>query len=387
MISYISANIIYPVSEPPIENGVIAVDDDGSIHAVLTNEQAQHLENVIHYEGVLVPGFVNTHCHLELSHLQGKIKEKIGLTGFIQSLLSIRQQPEDLVIAAIERADQEMKANGIVAVGDISNQLISKEVKLRSEIYYHTFVEVFGFNRPAKPTIEDGLQLKYDFMPLKSSIVPHAPYSVSAELFEEIAKATTANDILTIHNQETPSENELFETGTGSFAEFLAELGISQSEAHNSSESSLSYHLPKLPKSVNTLMVHNTFTGKGDVDFAKRTHQQLFWCLCPNANLYIEDTLPDVMLLQNEAVKITLGTDSLASNQQLNILAEMQTLQTNKAIPFQTLLTWATLNGAEFLGIDSQYGSLSVGKKPGIILIELLEGVTIADNTAIKRLF
>jgi len=387
MITYISADIIYPVSKPPIKNGVIGVNDDGSIHSVLTKEQAQDIHNICHYEGILVPGFINTHCHLELSHLLAKIKEKTGLTGFIKSILSSRQQPDELVIAAMEKADLEMFANGIVAVGDISNLLISKEVKLGSKIYYHTFVEVFGFNRPSQPIIDEAIQLKHNFLPLKSSIVPHAPYSVSAQLFKEIAGITTEDDILSIHNQETVGENELFETGTGRFAEFFNDLGIAQSEAHNSAKNSLNYHLPKLPKNVNTLMVHNTFSNKADIAFAKKTHEKLFWCLCPNANLYIEDNLPNVALFNDEAVKITLGTDSLASNHQLSILSEMQTLQAVKAIPFETLLSWGTLNGAEFLGIDSQYGSLSIGKKPGIILIEQIDGEKITNKTTIKRLF
>lgn len=371
MISYISANVIYPVSEPPIKNGVIGINENGSIHSILHPEQAQHLKEIKYYEGALVPGFINTHCHLELSHLRNKIVEKTGLISFIKSILSLRQQPDEEVINAMQKADEEMLANGIVAVGDISNMLISREVKMRSKIYYHTFIELFGFNRPSAPIINDGLKLKNEFSPLKSSIVPHAPYSVSSELFNEIKTVTTKDDVLTIHNQETKAENELFEKGTGAFADFFAELGIAQSNAHNSGENSLHYHLPKLDKNINTLLVHNTFSNKADIAYSRIRHQQLYWCLCPNANLYIENTLPDVELLKNEAVKITLGTDSLASNHQLNILAEMQTLQNDKHISFEELLTWATLNGAKFLNIDAQYGSLSVGKKPGINLIQL----------------
>ena len=371
MISYISANLIYPVSELPIKNGVIGINADGSIHSILDQVQAQNIANVKHYDGVLVPGFVNTHCHLELSHLHKRIRQTIGLTTFIKSILAFRQEPNDEVIAAMQKADSEMYANGIVAVGDISNMLISKDIKLQSKIYYHTFIELFGFNRPSEPIIAVGMELKSDFLPLKSSIVAHAPYSVSSELFKEIRQLTSENDIQSIHNQETVAENELFEKGTGKFADFFAELEISQSEAHHSGKNSLQYHLPQLPKNVHTLLVHNTFSNKADIDFAKTQHQKLYWCLCPNANLYIENALPDVDLFKNEAVKITLGTDSLASNHQLSILAEMQTLQNHKNISFEESLTWATLNGAEFLGIDKQYGSLSVGKKPGINLIKL----------------
>lgn len=371
MITYIAANLIYPVCEAPIKNGVIGLNEDGMIHSVLNQAQAQGLKNITHYDGVLVPGFVNTHCHLELSHLRGKIEEGTGLTTFIKAILSERQQPDKEVMAAMQMADEEMHANGIVAVGDISNMLISKNIKLQSKIYYHTFIEVFGFNRPSQPIITAGIELKSNFLPLKSSIVPHAPYSVSAELFKKIKELTTESDVLSIHNQETIGENELFEAGKGKFADFFAELGIAQSEAHHSGKNALHYHLPHLSKNVNTLLVHNTFSSKADVSYAKGEHQHLYWCLCPNANLYIENTLPDVELFKNEAVKITLGTDSLASNHQLSILAEMETLQRYKNISFEESLKWATLNGAEFLGIDSHYGSLTVGKRPGINLIQL----------------
>lgn len=385
MITYISANLIYPVSEPPIKNGVIGVNDDGSIHSILNQVQAKNITDIKYYDGVLVPGFVNTHCHLELSHLKEKIREKTGLTAFIKSILSLRQRPEEDVTAAMQKADQEMYANGIVAVGDISNVLLSKDVKLQSKIYYHTFIEVFGFNRPSEPVIASGIVLRNEFLPLRSSIVPHAPYSVSSELLEEIKKVTIENDIQSIHNQETIGENELFETGKGKFADFFAELGIAQSDAHHSGNNSLRYYLPKMPKNVHTLLVHNTFSSKADIDYAKNEHQKLYWCLCPNANLYIENALPDVDLFKNEAVKITLGTDSLASNHQLNILAEMQVLQKHKNISFEDALTWATLNGAEFLGIDSQYGSFSVGKRPGINLIKLGIDQKI-ENNKVKRI-
>ncbi len=387
MITYISANIVFPVKSAPIKNGVIGINDDGSIHAVLEPVAAEGIDHIQHYDGVLIPGFINTHCHLELSHLQGKIAEKTGLTTFIKQILSQRQQPEEEIILAMQAADQEMYENGIVAVGDISNQLISRSVKLNSKIYYHTFVELFGFNRPSAPIIAAGNELKAGFAPLKASMVPHAPYSVSTSLFNEIEKVSSLDDILSIHNQETTGENELFETGIGKFADFFAELGIAQSEAHAKGKNSLNYHLPLLPKNINTLLVHNTFSNKADVDFSKQEHQRLFWCLCPNANIYIENNLPDVDLLKNEDLIITLGTDSLASNHQLSILAEMQTLQEYKGISFQESLKWATLNGATFLGIDSQYGSLEKGKKPGIVLVDLRKDGIIKKETALKRLF
>ncbi len=389
MQNFITADWIFPVIAGPIQNGVLEIAVDGTIKQVLTADEAKSkgIENIKHYAGVLVPGLINTHCHLELSHLRGKIAEKTGLTDFIKAILAFREQPEEEVVAAMQAADQEMYDNGIVAVGDISNLLISRSVKLNSKLYYQTFVELFGFNRPSEPIIAAGMQLRNDFAPLKATIVPHAPYSVSSALFAAIKAVTTAGEVMSIHNQETMGENELFEKGTGTFADFFEAVGIVQNEAHNSGQNSLAYHLPQLPTDVNTLLVHNTFTAKADIDFAKQQHPKLYWCLCPNANLYIENNLPAVDLFKNEELKITLGTDSLASNNQLNILAEMQTLQAHKGISFAESLKWATLNGAEFLGIADQYGSLTVGKKPGIVCIGLTEDGIIKKETTIKRLF
>lgn len=388
MLTYISADLIYPVLAPPIPKGVVAVHPDGLIHSVLTSEEAadRQIPNIKRYSGIIVPGFVNTHCHLELSHLWNQIESGKGLVQFIKGVLSKRNQPETTIMKAMELADQQMYDNGIVAVGDISNQLISKEVKLKSKLYYQTFVEVFGFNAPAKETIAPGLELREQFEPLKASIVPHAPYSVSEDLFHEIGQVTRPFDALSIHNQETVAENELFQTGSGDFAELFANLNIAQSAAHNSKQNSIQYHLPRLPKTVNTLLVHNTFTNQSDLSFAKTEHQRVFFCLCPNANLYIENDLPNVPLLVEEGLKITLGTDSLGSNRQLSILAEMKVLQDHFKISFDRLLSWATINGAEFLGIAGQYGSITPGKTPGLVHIDLEPSKIIKENSVITRL-
>jgi cytosine/adenosine deaminase-related metal-dependent hydrolase len=388
MVSYVSANLVYPVATPPLKNGVIALKNDGTIERVLAAEEAkaQGIEHIQHYEGILVPGFVNTHCHLELSHLVGQIPQHTGLIGFIKKILALRQQPEAEIISAMQKADAQMYANGIVAVGDISNELVSKQVKQNSQIYYHTFVELFGFNKPAAPIIAKGLQLKKDFYPLKASLAPHAPYSVASSLLTAISTHTQSDDILTIHNQETVAENEFFEKGTGAFVDFLGAVNLLFDEPILN-QTAIHHALPKLPKKVNTLLVHNTFSSAADIAFATKTHPKLFWCLCPNANLYIENNLPANHLLQHENISLTLGTDSLASNHQLCILSEIQTLQAKTNVSFEQALTWATLNGAKFLGIDAQFGSFEAGKKPGIIWLKTQEQVNKGLKTSIKRLF
>lgn len=387
MVNYVSANYIYPVISPPIKDGVIGFKSDGTITGVYTQEEALELNitDIRYHEGILVPGFVNTHCHLELSHLFKKIPQKTGLPAFVREIVAQREQPEEIVLSAMKEADRQMFENGIVAVGDISNVLVSKAIKENSAIYYHTFVEVFGFDRPSKPIIDNALSICKNFGPLPASIVPHAPYSVSEELFTAIRNVTGFKDVLSIHNQETAAENEFFELGTGQFAQMYERLGVQKSACHGNGKNSLKYHLPQLPQN-NLLLVHNTFSTKQDVDFARKQHGFVFWCICAHANLYIENNLPDIEMLLNEDIKITLGTDSLASNHQLSILAEMQVIQEHKNISFDHLITWATLNGAKFLNIDRQYGSLQVGKQPGINLLNIGPDLKINNHTRVMRL-
>jgi cytosine/adenosine deaminase-related metal-dependent hydrolase len=390
MSSYLSAKWIYPVSGAPLQNGIIAVGDDGTITAVMSAQQgkALNIQDIQYYDGVLVPGLVNTHCHLELSHLAGKIAEHTGLPAFVQQVMQQRQASEIEIEEAMKLADTEMYANGIVATGDISNQIYSKGVKLESEIYYHTFVEAMGFNPGrAHEIIAKAVEMRDGFLPLKATIVPHAPYSVSEKLFGEIRKESGgANEPVSIHNQETADENMFFEVKKGHFLKLYEFLGLDIGFFEAKGKTSLQSYLPLLSAEARTLLVHNTFTSKKDIEFAMQQHPQLYWCLCPNANLYIENRLPDVQLLKDAGITITLGTDSLASNHQLSILAEMKTLQEQASVSFEELLRWATLNGALFMGLETQLGSLEKGKKPGVNLIEQLEDGLITANTLIRRI-
>ncbi|MFD2583079.1 amidohydrolase family protein [Pedobacter vanadiisoli] len=385
MLKYFSADWIFPVSSPPIKNGVVAVNATGEIQQVLSADEAKNLD-VVYLKGAIVPGFINTHCHLELSHMLGQIPEHTGLVAFVQSIIKSRHGDAAQIKASMEAADQKMFDNGIVAVGDISNQISSKEIKENSKIHYHTFIEAMGFNPERAGVIMDTVKgLRQDFKPLAASIVPHAPYSVSPLLFELIREeAEKDNTMISVHNQETEDENAFFENKTGGFLDLYRFLGLDITFFKPTNKTSLQSWLPNI-KEQKTLLVHNTVSNQADISFAKEHNTNLYWCLCPQANLYIENALPDVDLLINENVKITLGTDSLASNHQLNILSEMRTLQKHKQVAFEKLLTWATVNGAEFLALDKQLGTIEVGKKPGLNLIQLSADFKI-ENDQVKRL-
>jgi len=393
MISYLSASYVYTACGPPIKNGVIGVGAEGLIEEVLSPEAAKqkNIGQITFHEGLLVPGFVNTHCHLELSNLRGRIERNTGLTAFVQAVMKLRTTDEYELDAAMLRADIEMLENGIVAVGDISNQLVSRMIKRGSLISYHTFVEVIGFNPDlAGPAVARALELKQAFEPLQASLAPHAPYSVSEPLFASLRAISEMEEdgCISIHNQETKDEDLFFESGTGSFPELYNTLGLDISFYTASGKSSLQTCLPLLPAGKKVLLVHNTFTGRADVKFAKAAHSRLYWCLCPNANLYIENRLPDVNMLMEEGLTITLGTDSLASNDCLSIFAEMQTLQAHFNVPVQELIRWACWNGADFLGITDKFGSFEPGKRPGINLLKFSEKAgKVMLGSSMKRLY
>ncbi|MEJ7560383.1 MAG: amidohydrolase family protein [Pedobacter sp.] len=392
MVSYISATLVYTIIGPPIENGVLGLDADGTIIEILTAVEASLRPDIDikYYEGAIVPGFINTHCHLELSNLKGLITKHKGLPAFVQEVIKLRVADEYALDSAMLRADREMFDCGVVAVADISNQIASQTTKLDSLIYYHTFVETIGFNpETASAIMERAVSLQNDFKPLPATLTPHAPYSVSAPLFNALKETAEEEDaIVSIHNQESLDENAFFIEKKGGFLDLYAMLGLDIEFFKPSGKTSIQTYLPLLSNAQRTLLVHSTYTSKADVTFAKGIHKQLYWCLCPKANLYIENKLPDVSMLMEAGAKITLGTDSLASNDTLSVFEEMLTLQKNFEIDAAELLKWGTWNGAEYMGIQDRFGSLEVGKRPGINLLSYKEKdgkISLVDF--IRRLF
>jgi len=393
----IAATYIFPVNQPPIKNGILTCALDGTIVEISQdNEKLTEQPGLEYYSGILVPGFVNTHCHLELSHLKGKIEEKTGIGGFIGKINQLRNVETENVEKAIAVADRKMWAAGTAAVGDISNSNLSIDTKKSSKIFYHTFIESFGFHPSRAERAFDYaqfVQFQFKAAGLPNSIVPHSPYSVSKPLFAKIMEnAIAEKSMITIHNQESESESEFYENGAGAIANHLTNnLGIDISHFIPTGKSSLISILEYLPAENQLLLVHNTFTKKEDLEELKkiRSAENTFFVLCPNSNLYIENQLPPVSLFCEEGLNICLGTDSLASNHELSVLAEMITIQLHfPELKLIELLQWATLNGAKALQIDETFGSFEVGKKPGINLITGIDFKTLklTEKSKLKRL-
>ena len=342
-----------------------------------------------YFKGIITPGFINAHCHLELSHMKGLVPEKTGLVDFVFKVVTERHFPDEEIFAAIEKAEEEMLQNGIVAVGDICNNLSTLPQKLKANIVYYNFIETSGWLPSiAQARFERALNLYKEFQlqttkyKPQTSIVPHAPYSVSQNLWEFIIPYFK-NKTISIHNQETPFEDEFFLQGTGDFLRMYEKMNIDNSFHVPTNKSSLESYFSKLSNAKNVMLVHNTFTKQEDLEFIKlqTINQQLqtFFCLCVNANQYIENALPPLELFIKNNCDIILGTDSLASNHSLNILDEMKTIQKNfSSVLLPQMLQWCTLNGAKALQIDDKFGSFEKDKTPGIVLIEKVDNGNIS---------
>lgn len=372
---YLHGERIFPMHTQAVDDHVLVLSDDEHIAAILPIAEVDPLL-IEHIRGYLIPGFVNAHCHLELSHLRGVFPEKTGLPGFLSLVVQQRNMDAALVQQAIQDADAYMWQQGIVAVGDISNVADSFQVKANSKIKYHTFIELFALDPARVPALMEkgkALLAQASSFNLKASLAPHAPYSINEPLVKAITHHCAENGLpTTVHMLESNDENEFYVQSTGLFRKLYREMGVPFDQFFTpTGETSLASTLPWFHKEVPTLLVHNTIATAWDAEWAEDLHPHIFWCMCPNANRFIEDRLPDIPMLQKEVQYIAIGTDSLASNHQLSIAAELQTI--HRAFPeiaLQDLLRWATFYGAKALGMQERLGSFEAGKRPGVLALE-----------------
>jgi aminodeoxyfutalosine deaminase len=397
----ITAPIIYTMAGEPLSDAVIVLDKNNKIVAIdtLSKHDAASVEQ---HEGALVPGFVNTHCHLELSHMRGKVDTGTGLIPFIQNVVTRRGAPADEINDAIAAAEAEMLAGGIVAVGDISNVTDTFAQKAKGKMRYYTFIEFFDFLQDANAQAEfDKYKAVFEACPTahgsRKSAVPHAPYSVSRTLFALLNALNAAHNsdkkqTISIHNQETPPEQALFMHGNGDFYDFYGKFGISLAAFVPNHQPSIHFALANMDAQHRSLFVHNTLTNENDLKTAinwansgKNAQNDCFWATCANANLYIENRLPNYQLFLDANAQVTIGTDSLTSNWSLSVLDELKAIARYQSyVPTETMLQWATLNGAKALGFEADLGSFEIGKTPGVNLLQGLTNGKITAQTTVK---
>ena len=391
----IAANYVLTNSGTPIKNGYIKFNDDNVI--VEIGQLDGECADTEFYSGILCPGFVNAHCHVELSHLVGAFEQATGMSGFINQINALRNTVDkDGRIKALEFQMDKMYKEGVSAMADISNCSESFACKSKSPMYTRTYLELFGSEpKDAQDVIEGGKELakvaqEYG---IDAALTPHSCYTMSPQLLEMAAQEGLKSGFLSYHSQESDEEEELIISGTGALAENYKGRGLSTPPV--TGKPALLYFIDRLltfaqsPVQGKILLVHNVAINQESIDYAKQHLADPYFAICPLSNIFIHRALPPLDMMRKNGLKICLGTDSLSSNTILSIAKEIVCLHENfPHIPLEEILQWASLNGAKMLGKEDELGSLEVGKKPGAVLIENIdwENFKLTEKSVTRRL-
>ncbi len=380
-MAILAAKYLYTLDRPdPIRNGFVEYDEYGTVSRVGECQDPDSEE--IFLDGAIVPGFVNTHCHLELSYMWKLFRKGTGMAGFIDQINALRDTtPLSGKIEAIKKWMDVMWERGVSAMADISNCDDSFSVKKDSPMYTRTFLEVFGTEPEDCGAVMDAvlrLQKKALSFGLDAAPTPHACYTMSPELLTAVSAEGLKSGFLSYHSEESQEEEDMLKYGRGAMWDNRKAAGMSVPPV--TGKSSLLYFLDRIrlahpePFDEHVLLVHEVCMDKEGTEAVKSVLRHPFIALCPCSNIFIHNALPPVDLLRESGIKLTVGTDSLSSNDDLDIVRELYCLQSHfEGLSLGELLTWACLNGAEFLGKEASLGSIEVGKKPGLVFVDNLD--------------
>ena len=393
-IRRIAASYVYTLeSAEPLRNGFVEYDEnDGTIIRTGVCEDPSSEEIL---QGALVPGFVNAHCHVELSHLHGKFYKGSGMAGFIDQINALRDWAgREVKQELVQKWMDKMWNDGVSAMADISNDDSSFDIKASHGMYTRTFLEVFG----SEPEMCEGVMADVTALDalaqekgIDAAPTPHSCYTMSPALLGASAAAGLAKGYISYHSQESQEEEDLLLTGTGAMYENRVRNGMSTPPV--TGESSLKYFIDRLsavvpaPYDQHILLVHNVCLQQDDIDAAKKVMNNVYWAICPLSNIFIHNALPPVGLMRKNALDIAIGTDSLSSNDDLSMIKEIACIHENfPEVPMNEIFTWASLNGARFLSKDDVLGTIAPGKKPGIVLVDGLDadGNVTSDSKSVR---
>ena len=393
-IKRIAASYVYTLeSAEPLKNGFVEYDEnEGTIVRTGLCEDPQS-EDIL--SGALVPGFVNAHCHVELSHLHGKFYKGSGMAGFIDQINALRDWAgREVKQELVQKWMDKMWEDGVSAMADISNDDSSFDIKAGHDMYTRTFLEVFG----SEPEMCDGVMADVTALDalakekgIDAAPTPHSCYTMSPSLLGASAAAGLAKGYISYHSQESQEEEDLLLTGSGAMCENRVRNGMSTPPV--TGESSLKYFIDRLssvvsaPYDQHILLVHNVCLQQDDIDAAKKVMNNVYWAICPLSNIFIHNALPPIELMRKNDLSIAIGTDSLSSNDDLSMIKEIACIHKNfPDVPMNEVFTWASLNGARFLSKEDMLGSFAPGKKPGIVLVNGLdaEGNVTSESTSVR---
>lgn len=376
------ADWVCPASSAPIPDGFIAVAD-GRITAVGPVSSAPAGIERIRFEGcALTPGFVNAHAHLELTILRGFL-EDLDFFTWIRTVTLSKQQRltrEEMLLSS-RLGVAESLAAGVTCVGEVMDTGTSWQAMHEYGLQGVAYQELFG---PADIHVEEslkGLQRKIEMMrpqesqTLRLGVSPHAPFTVSPRLFRAVKDYARSERLpVTVHIAESAEEELYVRMGEGPFAErnrereFVVEIAGCSPVAHLERCGVLD---------PDTLLIHAIRTEDSDLEILRRTGAAVVHC--PKSNAKLGHGVARVVEMCDAGIRMSLGTDSVASNNVVDMFEEMreaifmQRVQTGKfnALDAHSAFRMATLGGAECLGLAQHLGSLDAGKRADFVVVNL----------------
>jgi cytosine/adenosine deaminase-related metal-dependent hydrolase len=367
------ARWILPITRPPLEGGAVAARREKIVAVgpmkILAREF--HGPMIDHGDGVILPALVNAHTHLELSGLRGGVNLNGSFVDWIRSVIREKERMDKKALQkGLRDGIERLIKNGTGLVADISNTGRSIFPLKRSRLRAVVFLEALGFNQKNNLLLLKSLLLRSKG--LKRPIVTlgaHSPYTVSPHLFQKVHQWARRNyPIISVHLAESGEELEFLKDGRGPIRDLLMERGNWNTGWTPSGLSPVAYLDRMGFLNTHTLCVHCVHLSNEDIEILKKRRVRI--CLCPNSNRNLRVGFPPIMKLLKAGLTVALGTDSLASNEDLSIPKEMKAVsRLNPMISPEEVLKMATIDGAKALGMERVMGSIEEGKRANLIFL------------------
>lgn len=336
-----------------------------------------------HASSILTPALINSHCHLELSHLniakgiKGRKAYNGDITKWIRDLLSARERffhdnddAERLILQQAGLSLQHMSDEGVAFIGDIGNSLASRTIGTGQNTRVYFLLELLGLTRNSEVKTFARLENIDTGDTPAIGCTPHAPYSTTSAVIKALKRrAAEHGHILSIHVAESLHEVEFLKSGAGEFREFLLERGAWDGSFTFPAKGSVQYLDSLDVIDSRTICVHSVHVDKTEIDILAKNKAKV--CLCPGSNRFLGVGKAPVTEFLDHGILPALGTDSKASNESLSMWREMLLLREDyHGLLPERVFAMATCGGAEAWGISSAMGSLEPGKLPRILAVK-----------------
>jgi cytosine/adenosine deaminase-related metal-dependent hydrolase len=363
------ARWVVPVDGPPIAGGCVAVLN-GRILSVgsksLGGGPVQNLGDV-----VLLPGLVNAHTHLEFSGLARLLGTPgMSLPAWIRLVIAERKRSDRDAAEGIAAGIRESLVGGVTTVGEIATAPAACYATRVSAPTIVQFQEAIGFSAGRVDSVFADLVQRLDAIPQPAGLSPHAPYTVHPQLLERIVQLAASRDMaVAMHLAESREELQLLASGEGEFRELLEERSMWDADAIPKGSRPFDY-LRTLATAPRSLVIHGNYLDASEIDFIAKNRQRMSVVYCPRTHVYFGHSCYPLREMLLAGVRVALGTDSRASNPDLRVLHEMRRVRQNfPQIPADEIVRMATLHGAEALGLATDCGSLTEGKRADVIAL------------------